>query len=59
MNHGNLDRIKKLREKLKLEKDNTLAYDDLLVRDFIEKIEVFPDKLIFTMKAGMKTEVEI
>lgn len=59
LNDGNLDRIKKLREKLKLEKDNTLAYDDQLVRDFIEKIEVYPDKLIFNMKAGMKTEVEI
>ena len=59
LNDGNLDRIKEIREKMKSEKGNVLAYDDQLVRDFIEKIEVFPDKLIFTMKAGMKTEVEI
>lgn len=59
LNDGNLDRIKKLRDKLKSEKEDALAYDDQLVRDFIEKIEVFPDKLVFTMKAGMKTEVEI
>ena len=34
-----------------------MAYDDKLVRDFIEKIEVFPDRMRFTMKAGMVTEV--
>ena len=27
------------------------------VRDFVEKIEVFPDRMHFTMKAGMVTEV--
>lgn len=41
------------------EKEDMLAYDDQLVRDFIDKIEVFPYKLIFTMKTGMKTEIDI
>ena len=36
---------------------DALAYDDKLVRDFVEKIEVFPDRMRFTMKAGMVTEV--
>ena len=34
-----------------------MAYDDKLVRDFIEKIEVFPEMMRFTMKTGMVTEV--
>lgn len=59
LNAGNIDRINKIREEMKSDKEDALAYDDQLVRDFIEKIEVFPDKLIFTMKAGMKTEVGI
>lgn len=44
---------------MKSEKEDVLAYDDQLVRDFIKKIEVFPDKLVFTMKVGMKTEIDI
>lgn len=55
LNVGNMDRINKIREEMKSEKEDTLAYDEQLVRDFIDKIEVFPDKLIFIMKAGMKT----
>lgn len=59
MNGGNLERIKMIREKMKSGQKDALAYDDKLVRDFIDTIEVFPDKLRFTMKAGMKTEVKI
>ena len=46
-----------LRKELEASKGDALAYDDKLVRDFIEKIEVFPEMMRFTMKAGMVTEV--
>jgi hypothetical protein len=45
-----------LRKELEASKCDALAYDDKLVRDFVEKIEV-PDRMRFTMKAGMVTEV--
>ena len=46
-----------LRKELEASKCDALAYDDKLVRDFVEKIEVFPDRMRLTMKAGMVTEV--
>lgn len=49
--------IAALRKELEASKGDALAYDDKLVRDFIEKIEVFPEMMRFTMKAGMVTEV--
>lgn len=48
--------IAALRKELESSKGDALAYDDKLVRDFVEKIEV-PDRMRFTMKAGMVTEV--
>ena len=48
--------IAALRKELEASKGDALAYDDKLVRDFVEKIEV-PDRMRFTMKAGMVTEV--
>lgn len=49
--------IAALRKELETSKGDALAYDDKLVRDFIEKIEVFPEMMRFTMKTGMVTEV--
>lgn len=49
--------IAALRKELEASKCDALAYDDKLVRDFVEKIEVFPDRMRFTMKAEMVTEV--
>ena len=49
--------IAALRKELEASKGDALAYDDKLVRDFIEKIEVFPEMMRVTMKAGMVTEV--
>ncbi len=49
--------IAALRKELEASKGDALAYDDKLVRDFIEKIEVFPEMMRFTMKTGMVTEV--
>ena len=48
-----------LRKELEAGKGDALAYDDKLVRDFIEKIEVFPEMMRFTMRTGMVTEVEM
>lgn len=35
------------------------TYSDKLVRDFIEKIEVFPNTLRVTLKAGISTMVKL
>lgn len=43
----------------KREKGEALAYSDKLVRDFIEKIEVFPNTLRVTLKAGISTMVKL
>lgn len=53
----NEERIRKLRESLLESEEETLAYSDKLVRDFIEKIEVLPDRLRVTIKSGMTTDV--
>ena len=49
--------IAALRKELEASKCDALAYDDKLVQDFVEKIEVFPEMMRFTMKTGMVTEV--
>jgi uncharacterized protein YlzI (FlbEa/FlbD family) len=48
-----------LRESVEKAKDKVLAYDEQLVRNFIEEIRVFPDKLTITVKGGVKEDITI
>lgn len=48
-----------LKEAIEAGKGEALAYSDKLVRDFIEKIEVFPSMLRVTLKAGVSTIVKL
>lgn len=41
------------------QRDKVLAYDEQLVRNFIEEIRVFPDKLTITVKGGAKEGIAI
>ena len=45
----NKERINNLRESIEKSKDKVLAYDELLVRNFIKEIKIFPDKLTSLM----------
>ena len=53
------DRVAALRESVEKAKDKVLAYDEQLVRNFIEEIRVFPDKLTITVKGGAKEDIII
>lgn len=53
------DRIVALRKTVAKAKDKMLAYDEQLVRNFIEEIRVFPDKLTITVKGGVKEDITI
>lgn len=59
LNNRNMERITELREAIEADRDGALAYSDKLVRDFIEKIEVFPDSLTIQLKAGISTIVKM
>ena len=48
----NKERINNLRESIEKSKDKVLAYDELLVRNFIKEIKIFPDKLTITVISG-------
>ena len=50
--HRNAECITELKKSIEAGKGEALAYSDKLVRDFIEKIEVFPNTLRVTLKAG-------
>ncbi len=53
------DRVAALRESVEKAKDKVLTYDEQLVRNFIEEIRVFPDKLTITVKGGAKEDIII
>lgn len=57
--HRNAECITELKEAIEAGKGEALAYSDKLVRDFIEKIEVFPNTLRVTLKAGVSTMVKM
>lgn len=57
--HRNAECIMELKESIEAGKGEALAYSDKLVRDFIEKIEVFPSMLRVTLKAGVSTMVKM
>lgn len=53
------ERVAALRESVEKAKDKVLAYDEQLVRNFIEEIRVFPAKLTITVKGGAKEDIII
>ncbi|WP_270304539.1 hypothetical protein [Baileyella intestinalis] len=53
------ERVVALRKSVEKAKDKVLAYDEQLVRNFIEEIRVFPDKLTVTVKGGAKEDIII
>ena len=57
--HRNAECITDLKEAIEAGKGEALAYSDKLVRDFIEKIEVFSSMLRVTLKAGVSTIVKL
>ena len=57
--HRNAECVTELKEAIETGKDEALTYRDKLVRDFIEKIEVFHDTLRVTLKAGISTMVKL
>ena len=48
-----------MQESVEKAKDKVLAYDEQMVRNFIEEIRVFPDKLTITVKGGVKEDITI
>ena len=55
----NKERINNLRESIEKSKDKVLAYDELLVRNFIKEIKIFPDKLTITVINGAHEDITI
>ena len=55
----NKERINNLRESIEKSKDKVLAYDELLVRNFIKEIKIFPDKLTITVIGGAHEDITI
>ena len=53
------ERVAALRESVEKAKDKVLAYDEQLVRNFIEEIRVFPAKLTITVKGGAHEDITI
>jgi site-specific DNA recombinase len=53
------NRVAALRESIEKAKDKVLTYDEQLVRNFIEEIKVFPDKLTITVKGGAHEDITI
>ena len=57
--HRNAECITELKKSIEAGKGEALAYSEKLVRDFLEKIEVFPNTLRVTLKAGISTMVKL
>ena len=57
--HRNAECITEFKEAIEAGKSEALAYSDKLVRDFIEKIEVFPSMFRVILKAGISTIVKL
>lgn len=55
----NKERINNLRESIEKSKNKVLAYDELLVRNFIKEIKIFPDKLTITVISGAYEDITI
>ena len=55
----NKERINNLRESIEKSKDKVLAYDELLVRNFIKENKIFPDKLTITVISGAHEDITI
>ena len=55
----NKERINNLRESIEKSKDKVLAYDELLVRNFIKENKIFPDKLTITVIGAAHENITI
>ena len=55
----NKERINNLRESIEKSKDKVLAYDEKLVRNFINEINIFPNKLTITVISGAHEDITI
>ena len=55
----NKERINNLCESIEKSKDKVLAYDELLVRNFIKENKIFPDKLTITVISGAHEDITI
>ena len=53
------EKIAALRKAVDKAKGKVLAYDEQLVRNFIEEIKVFPDRLTITVRDGAKEDIAI
>lgn len=53
------EKIAALRKAVDKAKGKVLAYDEQLVRNFIEEIKVFPDRLTITVRGGAKEDIAI
>ena len=59
MRERNVERINALRASIKKSKKKVLMYDEKMVRNFIEEIRVFPDKLTITVIGGAHEDITI
>lgn len=59
MRERNVERINALRASIKKSKKKVLMYDEQMVRNFIEEIRVFPDKLTITVIGGAHEDITI
>jgi len=56
---GKRQRISEMTTFLKEQTGKLTEYDDKLVRQLVERVEVIEDKLLVEFKSGLKTEVEL
>jgi len=56
---GKRQRISEMTTFLKEQTGKLTEYDDKLVRQLVERVEVLEDKLQIEFKSGLKTEVEL
>lgn len=59
MRERNVERINALRASIKKSKKKVLMYDEKIVRNFIEEIRVFPDKLTIKVIGGAHEDITI
>ena len=54
-----IEAVNNLCESIEKSKDKVLAYDELLVRNFIKENKIFPDKLTITVISGAHEDITI
>ena len=56
---GRRQRISEMTEFLEAQTGQMEEYDDKLVRQLVERVEVLEDKLLVEFKSGISTEIEL